>query len=215
MGSLLREHSESNPLWQSQGTPLNPAVLFDAEGPSERARVSVINLSALPTVEEQQTLINALAMALFGWISRNRASAERPLRGLLVFDEANDFVPTARATPCKESLLKLVRQGRKYGLGLVFATREPTSIEHTVLANCATQIHGKASSPLAIERMRSQLQVRGGKGDDIARLQPGEFYVTSDGMSVPLKTATHTCLSWHPQLPMDVVELVERAQRPD
>jgi DNA helicase HerA-like ATPase len=132
------------------------------------------------------------------------------LRGLLAFDEAKDFVPTARTTPCKESLLKLLRQGRRYGLGLIFATREPPSIEHTVIANCAIQICGKASSPPAIERIRSQLQVRGGKGDDIAQLRPGEFYVSSDGMPVPLKMLANRGLSWHPESPPAAAQLLER-----
>jgi hypothetical protein len=213
MGGLLRSQGESNPLWQSQGTPLSPAALFGTEEPNGRTRVSVINLSGLASLEEKQAFVNALAMVLFSWISRNRASSERPLRGLLAFDEAKDFVPTGRAMPCKDSLLKLVRQGRKYGLGMIFATQEPPSIDHAAIANCTTQIHGKASSPSAIERMRSQLQVRGGRGDDIAQLRPGEFYVSTDRMPVPLKTATHWCLSWHPDTPLDTQEVMQRAQR--
>jgi hypothetical protein len=213
MGGLLRAHCESNPLWQPHGTPLNPDALFGTAGHSGRTRVSVINLAALASLEERQAFINALALALFSWVGRNRASTERPLRALLAFDEAKDFVPTARATPCKDSLLKLVRQGRRYGLGLIFATREPLSIEHTAIANCATQIYGKASSPPAIERIRSQLQVRGGRGDDIAQLRPGEFYVSTDSMPVPLKTTTHWCLSWHPETPLEVESVLERAQR--
>ena len=212
MGVLLRSHSESNPLWQPQGAALDPGTLLGAGEPTGRTRVSVINLAGLASLEERQAFINALALALFGWISRNRATEERPLRALLAFDEAKDFVPTARTTSCKDSLLKLVRQGRKYGLGMIFATGEPPSIEHTVIANCATQILGKASSPSAIERLRSQLQVRGGRGDDIAQLRPGEFYVSTDGLAVPMKMATHGCLSWHPQMPLEVDAVLARAR---
>jgi hypothetical protein len=215
MSGMLRSYCESNPLWQPHGTPLDPAALFGADGlevngSNARTRISVINLTALASLADQQMFVNALALALFGWICRSRATTERPLRGLLAFDEAKDFVPTARTTPCKESLLKLVRQGRKYGLGLIFATREPPSIEHTVIANCAIQICGKASSPPAIERIRSQLQVRGGKGDDIAQLRPGEFYVSSDGMPVPQKMLAERCLSWHPESPPAAAQLLER-----
>ncbi len=155
-----------------------------------------------------------LATTLFAWIARNRVAEGSPPRALLVIDEAKDFLPTARATPCKESLLKLMRQGRKYGLGVVFATGEPTGIDHAAIASCATQILGKASSPPAIERMRGLLQVRGGKGDDIAQLRPGEFYVSSDGVSMPQKIATPWCLSWHPGTPLDAQEVLQRSRRP-
>jgi hypothetical protein len=82
-----------------------------------------------------------------------------------------------------------------------------------VIANCATQIYGKASSPPAIERMRGQIAERGGRGDDIAGLKPGEFYVSTEQAPVPVKTTTPWCLSSHPPTPLDPDGVLERARR--
>ena len=212
MGNLLSAHRQRNALWREAGAPLDPAELFGT-GSGERTRISVINLAALDSLEEQQSFVNALAMSLFGWIRRNPAPAERALLGLLVIDEAKDFMPAERATPCKDSLLRLVQQARKYGLGLILATQEPQSIDQAAVAHCTTQIHGKASSPLAIDTMRRQIQVRGGRGDDVVQLRPGEFYVSTDATPLPLKIATPWCLSWHPSTPLDPDEVLERARR--
>lgn len=211
MAALLRAHRDANVLWQAIGTPLDPATLFGNEG--ERTRISVINLAALGSLEDHQVFLNALAMALFGWIRRNPSPPERVLQGLLVLDEAKDFMPTGRTNLCKDTLLRLVRQARKYGLGMIFATQEPQSIDHAAIANCTTQIYGKASSPPAIERMRTQLQVRGGRGDDVTQLRPGEFYVSTDTTPAPVKTATAWCLSWQPATPLDLEGVMERARR--
>jgi hypothetical protein len=44
-------------------------------------------------------------------------------------------------------------------------------------------------------------------------LQPGEFYVSTDGMPMPVKTLVERCLSWHPESPLDAAQLLERVQR--
>jgi hypothetical protein len=95
----------------------------------------------------QQRLVNRLAMALFTWIKKNPASGGPGQ--LMVVDEAKDFVPSKGGVASGASLIRLTAQGRKYGLGLVFATQAPKSINHNVIANCATQVYGRASSPAA------------------------------------------------------------------
>lgn len=213
MANLLRAQLHGNPLWRQAGAPLDIAELFGVG--AARTRISVINLMGLQSLEAQQSFVNALAMALFGWIRRNPAPPERPLRGLLVLDEAKDFVPSRHATVCKANLLRLVQHARKYGLGLVFATQEPQSIDHYVTSSCATQVYGRAGSQPAIERMRSHIEERGGRGDDIARLGPGQFYVSLESATTPIKVQTPLCLSWHPPTPLAPEDVIARARRHD
>ncbi|MDX9766589.1 MAG: DUF87 domain-containing protein [Ectothiorhodospiraceae bacterium] len=211
MSDHLRAALHARPLWSGSGKPLDVAELFGLH--AARPRVSVVNFVGLPALEAQQGFVNELAMALFTWIKRHPAPLDRPLRGLLILDEAKDLVPSGKSTPCKESLLRLVAQARKYGLGLVFATQAPKSIDHNVIANCTTQFYGKASSPAAIEAVKQQMHERGGNGEDIARLAPGEFYVHGEGMKSPWKMQVPMCLSQHPASPLDETGVIERAVR--
>lgn len=205
----LRAAVQTNPLLHDEGKPLDPGILFGLGAP--RTRVSVLSLVGLPGIDAPLQFVNQLAMTLFTWVKKNPCPSDRPLRGLLVIDEAKDFVPSLSSTPCKESLIRLAAQGRKYGLGVVFATQAPKSIDHNVIANASTHFYGKASSPAAIDTVEEALRSRGATKVDVARLSSGRFYLAGKGMSAPVKIAVPLCLSHHPASPPDEGDVLRRA----
>ena len=212
MTDALKVAVETNPMLRSSGTPLDPAVLFGTS-PLPKTRVSVINLVGLASIEAQRSFLNQLAMTLFAWIKRHPEPGPRPLRGLLVIDEAKDFVPAQSASTCKESLTRLAAQARKYHLGLVFATQNPREIDNKIVANCSTHYYGKVNSPAAIEVIRDLIRQKGGSGDDVSRLPRGQFYVynADAGLSSPTKVVVPLCLSRHPENPLDEAAIVAKA----
>ena len=211
MADQLRAAIARNPLLATTGQTLDPAVLFAGQG--DQTRISVINFSGLPSDEQKQAFVNQLAMILFAWIKKRPASAERPLQGLLVIDEAQNFVPSGKGVPSKDSLISLTQQGRKYGLGLIFATQAPKGIDNRIILNCTTQFIGKANSSAAIEAAQELIRDRGGRADDIARLERGEFYVHSTGFSETLKVLTPLCLSYHPATPLSEDQVIQLARQ--
>lgn len=213
MADLLRAAKANNSLLRQSGTVLDPATLFGLNQTSSKTRVAIINLLGLTSLSAQQQFLNQLAMTLFTWIKKNPAPLDSPVRGLLVIDEAKDFVPSLGSTVCKQSINRLAAQARKYGLGLIFATQAPKSIDHNIIANCLTQFFGKASSPAAIDVVRNQIALRGGTGDDIPTLEVGQFYVSSEQVSPPCKVKTPLCLSYHASTPLNELEVLERSLR--
>jgi DNA helicase HerA-like ATPase len=173
----------------------------------------VLNLQGLATPDQQQAFVAHLATTLFSWIKAHPSPPGRSLRGLLVIDEAKDLVPSSKKTASGESLIRLANQARKYGLGLVLATQAPRSIDHNVIANCTTQLYGRAASPAALEVIREQLRARGAQGDDVAALTKGCFYAHSEGFAAPVKIRTRLSLSYHPGNPLDETGILERAAR--
>ncbi|WP_169975716.1 helicase HerA domain-containing protein [Tautonia rosea] len=213
MADALRVAIATNPLLRSQGTPLDPAVLFGDDHPSEKVRISVLNFIGLAHLDAQRHFLNQLAMTLFSWIKLNPNPGSRPLRGLLVLDEARDFVPSVKASSCKDSLIRLTAQARKYGLGLVFATQNPKDIDNKIIGNCSTHLYGKASSPTALDVIQEQISLRGGGGNDVAQLPKGRFYVHNAdlGLKAPIKVAIPNCLSQHPRNPLDETQILSKA----
>jgi hypothetical protein len=211
MSEQLSTECKLNPLLGQQRTQLDPQVLFGTPTPG-RTRVSVINLSGLPSERARQQFVDQLAMSLFAFIKHHPAR-DRPLLGLLVIDEARDFVPATRSVPGKESLLRLVPQARKYGLGILFATQAPKSVDQQLIASCATHFYGRVSSPAAIETVREQIRRRGGNGSDVATLMPNVFYAHTEGMTSPIRVAPLPCLSAHSASPPGEIEIIQRAQR--
>jgi hypothetical protein len=209
MADELRARRDTDPLLRAEGNPLDPAILLGLG--AARTRVSVVNLLGVAGLEAQQAFVAQLAMTLFSFIKKHPPAPDAPIQGLLVLDEAKDLIPAGASVASKESLLRLARQGRKYGLGLVVATQEPRSIDHAVVNNCTTQLFGKVSSPTSVEVVRDQLRLRGADGSDVPKLERGEFYLHTEGLKAAAKMRTRFCLSHHPPSPPSETEVLELA----
>lgn len=199
----------NDPLFGGHGSPADPGALL-TPSPGRRARVSVINMVGLTNDEQREGFVNQLQMALFSWIKRHPAG-ERPLGGLLVMDEAQNFAPSDRYTACTRSTLALVSQARKYGLGLVFATQAPRGLHNYVPGNAATQCYGLLNSPAQIAVAREMARVKGGEVPDISKLRAGNFYVALEGEAFH-RIRAPWCLSHHPQSPPTTEEVLELAR---
>src|SRR5690606_31916634 len=111
-GKLAQELSEllhavivNDPLIGGTGTALDPALLFRAEDPL-KTRVSVLSLVGLPSYDAKRRFMDQLASTLFTWIKKNPAPPGG-LLGLLIIDEAKDFVPSGKKVPGKENIVRL------------------------------------------------------------------------------------------------------------
>jgi len=213
IADALKVQRETNPMLRSVGTPLDPAVLLGDEASSDRTRISVINFVGLPGIEAQRYFLNQLAMTLFSWIKKYPDPGARPLRGLLVIDEAKDYVPSQKASVCRESLVRLVAQARKYHLGLVFATQNPKDIDHRIAANSSTHFYGKVNSPASIDTVKDLIRSKGGSGEDVPRLSRGQFYVHNADAEIttPIKILIPLCLSRHPSNPLNETDILKKA----
>lgn len=210
LAELLHSQLGIDPLIGGRGAPLDPSVLFRSSGEG-KTRVSVLNLVGLPSYDQKRRFVDQLAGSLFSWIKKNPA---RPggILGLLVIDEAKDFVPSGKAVPGKENLLRLAAQARKYGLGLLFATQEPKSIDNKVVSNCSILLGGKVSSPAAISALQELLAHKGTPATDVASLPRGTFYFGLRDEK-PRKVTTSLCLSWHPSAPPSETEVLDEAKK--
>lgn len=199
----------NDPLFGGHGASADPGVLL-TPSPGRRARVSVINMAGLTNDQQREGFVNQLQMALFSWIKRHPAG-NRPLGGLLVMDEAQNFAPSDRYTACTRSTLALVSQARKYGLGLVFATQAPRGLHNYVPGNAATQFYGLLNSPAQIATAREMARVKGGEVPDISKLRAGNFYVALEGEAFH-RIRAPWCLSHHPQSPPTTDEVLQLAR---
>lgn len=207
MADQLHAAVATNPLLKVEGTVLDPRHLFFGPDPA-RTRISVINLSGLGSEAAREDFVNRLQMTLFGWIKKNPSP-----RGMLyVVDEAQTFLPAQKTAPSLGSGIKLVAQGRKYGLGMIVATQVPRGIHNQVVSNCTTQFFGRQSAPATIAAAQEIIAANGGTASDIGKLGAGEFYFATEGSGRPAKLRTPICLSYHPANPLTPEEVVRQAR---
>jgi hypothetical protein len=204
----LNAETVNDPLFGGSGEALDPGVLLTPSA-GYRARVSVISFVGLPAQDQRQSFVNQLQMALFAWIKRNPAG-DRPLGGLLVMDEAQDFASSGAETACTQSTLALAAQARKYGLGLVFATQAPKALHNRIPGNATTQFYGLLNVVTQINAAKELAKAKGGTVDDIARLRSGEFYAAGEGATFQ-KVRVPLCFSHHPRSPLTTDEVIGRA----
>jgi hypothetical protein len=198
----------ANPLLRPDAEPLDPERLFAGE--SGRARVSIVNLSGLGSDAARAAFVNQLQMMLFSWIKRRPSATGR----LYALDEAQTYAPAKETTPAKRSALALVKQARKYGLGMIFATQEPRGIDHAIVSNCLTHVYGRLGSPASLEAVREMMAAKGGAADDVGRLKTGEFYFSTEGLTRPIKIRAPLCLSRRTQNPPTAEEVAAMAREP-
>ena len=199
----------NDPFLRQTVAPVDPGVLL-TPAPGKRARVSVISLDGLPSLEERQSFVNRLQMELFAWVKQHPAG-DRPLGGLLVMDEAQDLAPSTGRTASTDSSIQLASQARKYGLGLVLATQAPKAVHNRISGNATTQFFGRLNSPAHIEAARNLARAKGKDLPDLGRLQTGEFYVTGEGVAFQ-KVRSPLCLTHHPRSPLTSDEVIDRAK---
>jgi hypothetical protein len=211
LGQNLRAAMVNDAMFGGDGTPADPGVLL-TPSTGYRARVSVISMIGLTSEQQREGFVNQLQMAMFAWIKRHPAG-DRPLGGLFVMDEAQNFAPSTRQTACLRSTLALSSQARKYGLGLMFATQAPKGLHNHVPGNAATQFYGLLNSPTQIATANELARVKGGRVPDISRLRAGNFYAALEGEAFN-RIRAPWCLSFHPSSPLTTEAVLELSRRP-
>lgn len=103
--------------------------------------VTVVQLAGVPQVAVLDivgSMTRILYDALF-WSRRlSEGGVERPL--LLVFEEAHSYLGSESAGSAKAAVQRVVREGRKYGVGAMIVSQRPSEIDTTILSQCGTLI---------------------------------------------------------------------------
>ncbi|MFJ7214849.1 helicase HerA domain-containing protein [Amycolatopsis sp. NPDC098790] len=208
MADTLEASMETDPLFGESGAPADPGLLL-TPSTGKKSRISVISFVGL-SGDAPARFVSRLQAALFSWF-RAHPAGDSPLGGLLVMDEAQNFVPSGSANPSTESTVELIRQIRKYGLGIVLASQAPRSIHHQTVGNTANQFLGRLTAQAQIDAAKAMAASRTSVVDDLGRLGRGTFYAAGEGTGFS-KIEVPICLSHHTG-PLHEEEVVERARR--
>ena len=71
-----------------------------------------------------------------------RAARHRDLRALVYMDEVFGFAPTAMP-PAKQPILTILKQGARFGVGMVLSTQNPVDLDYKAMANAGTWMVGR------------------------------------------------------------------------
>lgn len=145
----------ASPGFQSwrEGQPLHiPDFLFSADG---RPRQSVFYTAHLSD-SERMFFTTLLLSAFETWMRTQNGSSS--LRALLYFDEIVGYLPPKDNPPSKTPLLRMLKQARAFGVGLVLATQNPIDLDYKALSNAGSWFIGKLQTEWDKQRLLDGLQ---------------------------------------------------------
>ncbi len=145
--------------WRA-GQPLDiQGLLFTPDG---RPRHSVFYLAHLSDAE-RMFFVTLLLTAVETWMRTQAGTAS--LRALLYMDEIFGYLPPQSNPPSKIPMLRMLKQARAFGLGLILATQNPVDVDYKGLSNTGTWFIGKLQTERDKERLLDGLTSADGSLD--------------------------------------------------
>jgi hypothetical protein len=140
-----------------EGQPLDIAsMLYTQDG---RPRHSIFYLAHLSDTE-RMFFVTLLLSAVETWMRMQKGATS--LRALLYMDEIFGYLPPQRNPSSKPLMLRMLKQARAFGLGLLLATQNPVDVDYKALSNAGTWFIGKLQTEQDKNRLLDGLESAAG-----------------------------------------------------
>ncbi|MCI0519265.1 MAG: DUF87 domain-containing protein [Chloroflexi bacterium] len=189
--AMLLNNILASPAFQSwvEGQPLDiDSLLFTPQGKPRHCVFYIAHLEE----SERMFFVTLLHSAVETWMRAQTGAGG--LRALLYFDEIFGYVPPVANPPSKTLILRMLKQARAFGVGLVLVTQNPADLDYKGLSNAGTWFIGKLQTEQDKQRLLDGLQSAAGAG-----MERGEYdrLISSLGKRIFL---LHNVHSPHPLL---------------
>ncbi|MDX2138844.1 MAG: DUF87 domain-containing protein, partial [Chloroflexota bacterium] len=135
------------------GAPMDiQSLLYTPQG---KPRVAIIYIAHLNDTE-RMFVMTLILETLLSWVRQQAGTSS--LRAILYIDEIFGFFPPVANPPSKEPLLRLLKQARAFGVGVLLATQNPIDLDYKGLANIGSWFIGRLQSDGDRNRIMSGLQ---------------------------------------------------------
>jgi hypothetical protein len=153
--AMLLNNILASPAFQVwlEGQPLDIQSLLYA--PDGKPRHSIFYIAHLSD-EERMFFVTLLFSAVETWM-RTQAGT-RSLRSILYFDEIFGYMPPTQNPPSKEPMLRMLKQARAFGVGLLLVTQNPVDLDYKALSNAGTWFIGRLQTDQDKQRLLDGLQ---------------------------------------------------------
>lgn len=151
--------SPSFQVWQSGQTLDVQSLLYT---PAGKPRHAIFYLSHL-SENERMFFVTLLFTAVESWMRLQRGTGA--LRALVYFDEIMGYLPPVANPASKTVMLRMLKQARAFGVGLVLATQNPVDVDYKALSNAGTWMIGRLQTDQDKQRLLEGLSAASGTTD--------------------------------------------------
>lgn len=152
--------------------------------------VTILDLSGVPADILQTTigaLLRLLYEALFWARNLSQGGRERPL--LVVMEEAHIYLNDKVNGMASNIVQRIVKEGRKYGIGAMIVSQRPSEINPTILSQCGTFFALRLSNASDRGHITSAISDNlDGLTGMLPILRTGEAIILGEAVKLPMRT---------------------------
>ncbi|MBQ4370650.1 MAG: ATP-binding protein, partial [Oscillospiraceae bacterium] len=139
------------------------------------------------------SLISRIIFEYGYYYKRLRSAAGEAIQNdvpvLLVYEEAHKYVPndsTAKYRAARESIERIAKEGRKYGVSLMLASQRPSEISETIFSQCNNYLAMRLTNPSDQNFVKRLLpDSMGTIVNNLPTLRTGEGLLVGDAVVMP------------------------------
>lgn len=153
-------------------------------------QLSVFDVSGVPSsilIDIVGIMLRLMYDSLFWGRRLPQGARERPL--LIVMEEAHNYLGTNNNNRASSIVKRIVKEGRKYGMGAMIVSQRPSEIDPTILSQCGTTIS------LRLTNSNDKGIVAGTVSDNLSGLvnmlpilKTGESIIVGEAVRMPMRT---------------------------
>ena len=154
--------------------------------PGEGKPITVFHLSGIPS-----EVVNSVASVLTRMAFEIGLWSNGAVHMLVVCEEAHRYVPadpTLGFFPTRQSIARIAKEGRKYGVSLGIVTQRPGELDQTILSQCSTVFTMRLTNDRDQEIIRSAIPESSVSATSlISSLGNGEAIAFGEAVSVAMR----------------------------
>lgn len=164
--------------------------------------ITILDLSGVP-IDILNTIVGVLLRVLYEglfWARRlSQGGRHRPL--LIVMEEAHNYLNDNFKGIASNVVQRIVKEGRKYGIGAMIVSQRPSEINSTVLSQCGTFFALRLANATDRGHINSALPDNlDGLTNMLPILRTGEAIIVGESVKLPMRT---------------IIEAPPKGKRPD
>ena len=152
--------------------------------------ITILDLSGIPSTVTNDIIGNILRVlydGLFWARNLSEGGRERPL--LIVMEEAHSYLGDNGSSAASIATQRIVKEGRKYGIGAMIVSQRPAEINPTILSQCGTFFAMRLSNATDRSHVTSALSDNlEGLTSMLPVLRTGEAIILGEAVRLPMRT---------------------------
>jgi hypothetical protein len=152
--------------------------------------ITILDLSGIPSTVTNDIIGNILRVlydGLFWARNLSEGGRERPL--LVVMEEAHSYLGDNGSSAASIATQRIVKEGRKYGIGAMIVSQRPAEINPTILSQCGTFFAMRLSNATDRSHVTSALSDNlEGLTSMLPVLRTGEAIILGEAVRLPMRT---------------------------